>query len=204
MKCAQARRLFGAYWDDETTQAEREWLESHFTSCAGCRHEYEAYARTLEIAASLPRVEASPDLVERALARARRAAAVPDRIPVPHVQQWIPATAAAAAVLILASAVSPWLGMRPGGRDNGPVAIQKVRQPERVPGATVTVTPTLPATATVTPGSSAQVASGLPDSLFDHSEDIEFVLDPMTVRRGRVTTVRPPAAVQGEQAIITF
>ena len=35
MKCGQARRLFGAYWDDEITQAEREWLEAHgYTSVA--------------------------------------------------------------------------------------------------------------------------------------------------------------------------
>ena len=27
MKHHEAQRLFGAYWDDETTQAEREWLE---------------------------------------------------------------------------------------------------------------------------------------------------------------------------------
>ena len=30
-RCDQARRLFGAYWDDEVTQAEREWLESHLS-----------------------------------------------------------------------------------------------------------------------------------------------------------------------------
>ena len=27
MNCDDARRLFGAYWDDELTLAEREWLE---------------------------------------------------------------------------------------------------------------------------------------------------------------------------------
>ena len=30
MKCSKARRWFGAYWDDEITQAERELLEAHF------------------------------------------------------------------------------------------------------------------------------------------------------------------------------
>lgn len=204
MKCGEARRLFGAYWDDETTQAEREWLESHFGSCPGCQREYEAYARTLEIAGTLPRIEAAPDLVERTLARARRAAVAPDRIPVPQVRQWIPATAAAAAALILASVVSPWLGVRPFERASDPVAVQQVRQPELLgtapaPGPAVE----LPAP-TATTGSASHVAAGLPDSLFDHSEDVEFVLDPITLRRGRVSTVRPPAAVQGEQAIITF
>ncbi len=37
MNCDRARRLFGAAWDDELTQAEREWLDAHFAACAGCR-----------------------------------------------------------------------------------------------------------------------------------------------------------------------
>ena len=32
MNCTHARKLFATFWDDETTQAEREWLESHFTA----------------------------------------------------------------------------------------------------------------------------------------------------------------------------
>ena len=55
--CNQARKMFGAYWDDETTQAEREWLETHFTACAKCRAEYDHLARTLEMAGSLPRID---------------------------------------------------------------------------------------------------------------------------------------------------
>ena len=49
MKCARARKLFGAYWDDEITQGEREWLESHMNGCAACRNEYETLARTLGV-----------------------------------------------------------------------------------------------------------------------------------------------------------
>ena len=52
-RCDQGRRLFGAYWDDEVTQAEREWLESHFAGCPTCRQQYEQFARTLE-AVGLP------------------------------------------------------------------------------------------------------------------------------------------------------
>ena len=57
MNCGDARRLFGAYWDDEITLAERDWLESHFASCAGCRSEYETWARAIELVGSLPRAE---------------------------------------------------------------------------------------------------------------------------------------------------
>jgi predicted anti-sigma-YlaC factor YlaD len=60
MKCAQVVRLFGAYWDDETTQAEREWVEAHLASCSSCRKEYESFTRTLELVGSLPRVEPAP------------------------------------------------------------------------------------------------------------------------------------------------
>jgi hypothetical protein len=51
--------------------------------------------------------------------------------------------------------------------------------------------------------SSGQLAS-IPDSLFDHSEDVEFILDPVTLRRGRATVTRLPAGVQGEKAVISF
>ena len=84
MKCAQARRLYGAYWDDETTQAEREWLESHFSACARCRKEYEEFSRALEWAGSLARIEPAPDFLERTLTRARRAVPTADRIPDPE------------------------------------------------------------------------------------------------------------------------
>jgi hypothetical protein len=43
------------------------------------------------------------------------------------------------------------------------------------------------------------------DSIFDHTEDVEFILDPVTPRRAnaRAATHRS-AAVQGERAVITF
>ena len=96
-RCDQARRLFGAYWDDEVTQAEREWLESHLAGCPGCRQQYEQFARTLETVGSLPRTDTAADLPERALVAARRAVAVPDRIAVaPARPMWIQVTATAA------------------------------------------------------------------------------------------------------------
>jgi anti-sigma factor RsiW len=73
MRCDRIRGLFGAYWDDEITQAEREWVESHFAACTPCRDEYESFSRSIELVSSLPREEASPDLVERVMARVRRA-----------------------------------------------------------------------------------------------------------------------------------
>ncbi len=90
----RARRLFGACWDDELTQAEREWLDTHFVACPSCRAEYDRFTRTLEMTAALPRVESAPGLVDRVLARARRAAPAPDTLAeVPA--RWVPAALAA-------------------------------------------------------------------------------------------------------------
>src|SRR5262249_48922277 len=116
-RCDQARRLFGAYWDDEVTQAEREWLESHLAGCPGCRQQYEQLARTLETVGSLPRTDVAADLPERALQAARRATAAPDRIAVaPARPAWIPVTAAAALFLLGVSSLLPWLGTPAGQR----------------------------------------------------------------------------------------
>ena len=109
-RCDQAGRLFGAYWDDEVTQAEREWLEAHLAGCPACRQQYEKLARTLETVGSLPRADVAADLPDRALAAARRATAVPDRIAAAPIRPvWIPVTAAAALLLLAASTLLPWI-----------------------------------------------------------------------------------------------
>jgi len=210
MNCAQARRLFGAYWDDDTSQAERECVESHFVACPACRREYEEFSRVLELTGSLPRVEASPGLLERTLARARRAALAPDRLPRAGVQ-WVPVTAAAALLLIAATLVSPWIGLRPGQRIAGRVPQSSVgRTPEIAepvlvnPRLTVAPAPSAVAARPTSPSvHTGPLASG-PDSLFDHGEDVEFILDPVTLRRGRPSMNLPRTAGEGERAVITF
>jgi anti-sigma factor RsiW len=205
MKCNHARKLFAAFWDDETTQAEREWLEAHFSACDSCRHEYESYARTLEVLGTLPRIEPAPDLAERALQRARRAETAPDRLPVSR-PVWVPVTAGAAAMLLLTLTVAgPWFsGMRPSRPAAGLQSNTAVTQPVlvRIPGSRGTAV-----TASKAEGASAKlVASGtpLPDSLFDHSEDVEFVLDPVTLHRGRAAVTRGSSQSQGQRTVITF
>lgn len=199
MKCAHVRRLFGAYWDDETTQAEREWLEAHLASCADCRREYDELTKVLEWTTSLPRVEASPDLVERTLASARRAAAVGDRLPGPSVR-WVPVTAAAALLLVAGTLVVPWLPI--GSRSR---TAQRASAPPPPAREAVLVQPAPSQVASNSSGGHAEGAvASIPDSLFDHSEDVEFILDPVTLRRGRATVTRTPASPQAEQAIITF
>jgi anti-sigma factor RsiW len=202
MSCSQAKRLFGAYWDDDTTRAEREFLESHFASCSSCRTEYEEYSRALEWVSDLPRAEVAPDLAERALNRARRATTVPDHVPAAGLP-WVPLTAAAALLVVTATLVAPWLTRGTGSR----VAERKgepqvaVREPERV-------TPQATVQRTGSPAGEAALAkdplAGVPDSLFDHGEDVEFILDPVTLRRGRASLTRTPAGGQGDRAIITF
>jgi anti-sigma factor RsiW len=211
MKCAQVVRLFGAYWDDETTQAEREWVEAHLASCSSCRKEYETFTRTLELMGSLPRVEPAPDLVERVLARARRASPAPDAVPVKS-RPWVPVTAALALTVIAGSFALPWFGARNEARREtaGRVILQREPVPgqlAQLPGAN----PAHPAPAGGEPSaatgalvaSDAGATTAVPDSLFDHNEDVEFILDPVKLQRGRATVSRPPAA-RSEKAIISF
>ncbi|HEY6866209.1 MAG TPA: zf-HC2 domain-containing protein [Candidatus Eisenbacteria bacterium] len=206
MTCAQARRLFGACWDDEITQAERESLEAHFASCAGCREEYDTYCRTLELVTTLPRIEPAPDLLERALARSRRMAPAPDRVGAAAFP-WVPVTATAALMIVAFSIVSPWLAPRAPrvARDAG-VSQGPVLQPELRPPSTVAARTTLPGARGASlahPGLASDPMASVPDSLFDHSDDVEFILDPMTLHRGRPAAVRA-RSVQGQQATITF
>ncbi len=206
MNCKQACRLFGAYWEDELTQAERECLEAHFAGCPECRGSYDEMARTLELVGSLPRAEVRAGFAERVVARARRAAAEPDRIPA-AAPRWIPITATAALLAVLGAMVFQWAGMplapaRRDGTTDVPIAVREpVRQPVLVPGSTTGTGPS---------GSSPDVTAGamaeIPDSLFNHSEDVEFILDPVTLRKGRAHTVvrGPQDAPRAQQAVITF
>ena len=199
-RCDQARRLFDAYWDDEVTQAEREWLEGHLGSCEGCRLGYEQFTRTLEAMGSLPRVDVARDLPERALAAARRAQAVPDRIAAePATPRWVPMTAAAALVVVVAAlllpTITPWVL---GTRGNGMQAANKGHEPPVAQARLVTTTPT-PAPAVDHP------AATIADSLFDHSADVEFILDPVVLHRGRAQAVSNlPNGVQAERTVISF
>jgi anti-sigma factor RsiW len=206
MNCSHARRLFGAYWDDEITQAEREWLESHFNACTRCHGEYDEHARALELLGALPRIEAPPELAERVLSRARRMQTAPDRVEAGGVR-WVPATAAAAVVLVLAATlVWPWLVTGPrDSRDSRPVAVQAVPEPVLVERPASSAPPAPGARGGVPPSQATdRVLATITDSLFDHSEDVEFILDPVTLRRGRPTVARPTPTVQGQQATITF
>jgi anti-sigma factor RsiW len=202
VKCTEARRHFGAYWDDELTQAEREWLEVHFAACDACRADYEALTQTLEAVSSLPRVEVTPGLAGRALARARRASPAPDRLPVRATPRWIAVTAAASLLAIAGASVLQWSTVSIAPRSLARMERPVVREP-------VLVTPAAPARpqspAATEPAPSTAVAT-VADSLFDPSNDIEFILDPVTLRKGRVHPASrlAPEKERGEQAVITF
>jgi len=196
--CRRARDLFGAYWDDETTRAERDWLDAHFAGCASCRAEYDALARTLTALAALPRAEAAAGLAERSLAAARQASPAPDRVFVRRTPAWVPAAAAAALLLVAAAALAPRL-MHPGARGTTAFGAGPVAEPRLV---------AVVAPAAGTPSAGAGAASGrttISDSLFDHSEDVDFVLEPVTLHRGRARAASKMAhGIQGDRTIISF
>ena len=203
MNCRESRALFSAYWDDELTQAEREWLEAHFTSCPSCRSEYDDLTRTLELMGGLPRVEVSTGFAESVLARARRKSPAQDRVP-SYTSRWIPLTAIAALVAVLGGAALQWVGQPGLLHRRSPAEPQEpmlVEQPVRI-GAQSPAQGTDPGLLV-----DAEVGMGeIPDSLFDRSEDVEFILDAVTLRKGRAHTVTPlgPEPARGAAAVITF
>ncbi len=215
--CKRARDLFGPCWDDELSLAEREWLEGHFGACPDCRREYEGFTRTLEAVGSLPRAEASEGLVENVLARVRRTTPAADvigrrRVFADERPLWVPVAATAGLALLVFAAVGPWFAPR-GTAPNGTLAARTpgavsapVQQPRLVSATAPTAAGESPS---AMPAAPARTATGpvavLSDSLFDHAEDVEFILDPVTLHRGRArTTTRLPDGVQAEQAVITF
>ena len=200
MNCGNARRLFDACWDDELTQAERDWLESHLARCPRCRVEYDARARVVELVGALPRIDAAPDFVERVLARTRRSEAAADRVPA-AAGGWGPLVAAAAAVLVIAGMLlAPWSGISRGPTVRRPGMAFEVGPSQPVLRASAHAP--APAARTIAPGSVAAVS----DTVFDHAEDVELVLDPVTLHHGRASLARSRtrAPVQGEQAVISF
>lgn len=202
MNCRHARGLFGAYWDDEITQAEREALESHFAGCDACRTAYEEFSRPLEAIAGLPRIEAASGFAERVLARVRHVGTAPDRLPRPTTTAWVPVTAAAALLLIAGTFAVPWLATRSPGRGESGTRVA-ARPPAVVQPADLRpVSEAVPVPAETGAPVATSIAPG--DTLFDHSADVEFILDPVTLRRGQVTVSRQSPATPGERTIVSF
>jgi hypothetical protein len=192
MICDRARRLFGACWDDELTQAERDGLEGHLASCPPCRKEYDEYSRALELTASLPRIETSADFMDRVLVRSRRATTAPDIVRETG-SRWAPVSlAAAGAVLVVALVlVGSNLQWRAPASSQAPriVKIEGPREPRRTPQGP-----------NVKPGERRlEARRGNAESLFDPGKNVEFVLGSAAVDGGRVK--RDP---EGQQPIITF
>ena len=191
MICNRARHLFGACWDDELTQAERDGLEGHLASCPPCRTEYDEFSRALELTASLPRIEASADFVDRVLGRSRRATTAPDIVREAR-SRWVPvAVAAAGAVLVVAAMlVGSNLQWKTPASSQVPqiVKVEGPREPRIVP---------IPS---VKPGERRPEAhQGSAESLFDPDKNVEFVLGSAAVSGGRVK--RDP---EGQRPVITF
>jgi hypothetical protein len=203
MICDRARHLFGACWDDELTHAERDWLETHFASCSRCRADYDGFSRVLELTGALPRAEASPDLVDRVLARTRRASTAPDAVGAEGMR-WVPAAAAAAAAVLTVAGALLFLPGSPWRAPGAPVAVQ-VRVTSG-PAEPVLLHPA-DAKRSERQGSRTSAGADLANDVFDHSEDVEFILDPVTLHRGRAVVPRTGSwrrGVEGGQPIISF
>ena len=222
ISCERAQTLFGPGWDDELSVVERESLEQHFAGCTPCRRDYDELARTLELVQGLPRPQVSGDFATRVLAEARRREAEGGR-GLRITRGWFahPARLAIAAALVVAAGVSG-LMMIPGPQGDSPRVAQQVVAPAPVvptpepnvvpPSTLASAGPVSPARSNATPtlarperNRPAEVLAAVPDSLFDHTADVELVLDPVTLRKERGRGYTPvQTTVKGEQASITF
>ena len=221
ISCERAQTLFGPGWDDELSVVERESLEQHFAGCNPCRRDYDEFARTLELVQGLPRPQVSGDFATRVLAEARRREVEGGR-GLLITRGWFahPARLAIAAALVVAAGVS---GLMMSPKPQEPrVAAQQVAAPAPVvatPAPIVTPPSTLASAGPVSPARSdakptlarpqrnrpAEVFAAVSDSLFDHTKDVELVLDPVTLRKERGRGYTPvQTTVKGEQASITF
>ena len=230
--CERAQSLYGPAWDDELSVTEREGLELHFTACPSCRRDYDEFARTLELVQGLPRPQVAGDFATRVLAEARRREAEGGLRRVSAFAGGFfarPAALAIAVALIVAVGVSGALFLRPTPGPLKTSAPQVAEAPSVLPRTATAGDPDVPISsgpvasapqeaalasapshAATTVARTAAPASGdamaaIPDSLFDHSEDVELVLDPVKLRRERGRGYTPvPTSVRGEQASITF
>ena len=222
ISCERAQTLFGPGWDDELSVVERESLEQHFAGCTPCRRDYDELARTLELVQGLPRPQVSGDFATRVLAEARRREAEGGR-GLLITRGWFahPARLAIAAALVVAAGVSGVM-MSPKPQGEAPRVAQQVTAPAPVvvtpdpivapPSTLASAGPVSPARSNATPtlarperNRPAEVYAAVPDSLFDHTADVELVLDPVTLRKERGRGYTPvQTTVKGEQASITF
>jgi hypothetical protein len=233
--CERATTLFGSAWDDELTATERDGLERHIEACGMCRREYDEFARTLELVQALPRPQVDEGFAGRvltaALAREAAAASVGRRLFAFPAAWSVPAfgrpALALAATFIVAVGVGAFLLSRPlpGPADVATVPATPapivatlpppppVEAPAQSPRAEVQAqTRRLPAassirvaTPRVAPSTALAAAPGIADSLFDHTADVELILDPGQLRRERgrgYTPASPPG--RGEAGSSAF
>jgi anti-sigma factor RsiW len=267
MRCDRCQNLFTRAWDDELSVAEREALETHWTSCSACRRAYDEYARTLELVQALPRPVVSPDFAARVLSEARRREAETKRASRLGRPGWAfglaprPAFALAAAFAVVvgvgavvrfaprstaptvatndlpavessaapAPALAPTPGTAPATERASDVAVVPPARGDRAarglraePSAAsadarvaraeraesdVAAAPALAGAAAPASRDAAarDEVAAVPDSLFDHTADVELVLDPVRMRRERGRGYTPvQTTVRGEAASITF
>ena len=102
--------------------------------------------------------------------------------------------------------ISPWVGLGPGPRVASREVPAPVHEPELVPVRVPSLVSSGPAgrSSDLARLSKAERVAAVSDSLFDHSEDVEFILDPVTLHRGRATLTHVPGGAKAAQAIISF
>src|SRR5258708_2315481 len=178
---------------------EREQLQGEVGRAIATVPEKDRLALVLRRLAGLPGVEVAPGVGDCARAGARGARPAPDRgAAEPNAPRWVPMTAAAALVVIAFATLIPYVA---GWRSQSTASNEaRVSQPRMLAASATALAPRAVANPT---GSPAREGAAI-DSLFDHADDVEFILDPVTLHRGRArAATRAANGIQGEQAVIS-
>jgi anti-sigma factor RsiW len=155
MNCRSAESLFSALIEDELSQKERRFLESHLLSCRKCSVSLKETRAAMQLFQSIPSEETSPHFEEDVMARIRSGEGLR-----PSLVEWARgllapawlrpvavASAGACAVWVAALIANPYLNPR---KDTAPIAVIEAPAPSAdavsapSPEAGVAQGPTMP------------------------------------------------------------
>lgn len=124
MRCAEVRRLFSRRMDRELPPPEQAAVEAHLSLCPECAGQWRRFSIVVEGVRALPRVALSDTGRARVRRAIQGAQARPERVPL---RAW--AGMAAAAVLVLVSAVSLGLVLPQGPGGEGEQVVHGLANP---------------------------------------------------------------------------
>ena len=139
MNCRSAESLFSAFLEDELSQKERRFFESHLMSCRRCTASMREFKASMDLCGILPTVDTSPHFEDDLMARIRSGEGLRPSviewlrglITIEHVRPFALAGAGASAVLVAFFVMHPV-----SGRDASKIAARPAPVSQAAPSTT--------------------------------------------------------------------